>query len=320
MRYSSTLHRYVRALAAASMLMAFGAVANATDTYNLSTHQLTIPSIQVGQTVYTDVVVYIAFSQIISISGGPPASVADTYVNGVLTIPQVIVNGRTYTNIAARVTLSDVLYVGGHYLVNLSSAPGEATLEAYLQTSHQYSLSTTYGGNSFTVQLYSSLNSGTTTFNGQAPAYSTSDTVNFYKNGALVVSGVSTSYFLLHPYVPLGSVGSTGIPYALVTSWTPFPVTLTVGSSGAGADITYYHNSSRYIVDANEADSYAVSANNPSTLRLCLNSTIFNTTAQGTNDGLGNDTESDCYTVDASGHAVLASITLSVNGVTLTFQ
>lgn len=320
MRYSSTLHRYVRALAAASMLMAFGAVANATDTYNLSTHQLTIPSIQVGQTVYTDVVVYIAFSQIISISGGPPASVADTYVNGVLTIPQVIVNGRTYTNIAARVTLSDVLYVGGHYLVNLSSAPGEAALEGFLQASHQYSLSTTYGGNSYTVQIYSSPNSGTTTFNGHAPAYSTSDTVNLYQNGAPLASSASTSYFLLHPYVPLGSVGSTGSPYAVVTSWSPFPVTLTVGSSGPGADITTYHDSSRYVLDAYEVDTYAVSANNPSTLSLCLNSAFSNTTAQGTNDGLGNGTESDCYTVDASGHAVLVSITVVVSGVTLTFQ
>jgi hypothetical protein len=302
------------------MLMAFGAVANATDTYNLSTHQLTIPSIQVGQTVYTDVVVYIAFSQIISVSGGPPASAADTYVNGVLTIPEVIVNGKTYTNIAARVTLSDVLYIGGHYLVNLSSAPGEAALEGFLQASHQYSLSTTYGGNSYTVQIYSSPNPGTTTFNGQAPAYSTADTANFLQNGALVVSSVSTSYFLLHPYVPLGKVSSGGSPYAVETNWTPFPVTLTVGSSGPGGDLTYYHNSTRYVLDADEADSYAVSANNPATLSLCLNSAISNTTAQGTNDGLGNGTESDCYTVDASGHAVLVSITVVVSGVTLTFQ
>jgi hypothetical protein len=314
------LHRFIRTLAAASMLMAYGAVANATDSYNLSTHQLTIPSIQVGQTVYTDVVVYIAISQIISISGGPPASSSDTYVNGVLTIPEVTVNGNIYTNIRASVTLSDVLYIGGHYLVNLSSAPGEAALEGFLQASHQYSLSTSYGGNSYTVQIYSSPNSGTTTFNGQAPAYSTVDTVNFYQNGALLGNSVSTSYFFLHPYVPLGSVGIAGSPYSVVTSWTPFPVTVTVGSSGPGADLTYYHNSTRYVLDAYEANSYAVSANNSASLILCLNSSTSNTTAQGTSDGLGDGTESDCYTVDASGHAVLAYITVVVNGVTLTFR
>lgn len=32
------------------------------------------------------------------------------------------------------------------------------------------------------------------------------------------------------------------------------------------------------------------------------------------------DTESDCYTVDAAGNAALDSSTLTVNGVTLTFK
>jgi hypothetical protein len=114
MRYPSILRKHVRALAATSMLMAFCAVANAYDTYNLYSHQLTIPAIQVGQTIYKNVVVYIALSQVISIDGGAPASTADNYVNGVLTIPVVIVNGNVYTNIAARVALSDVLYIGGH--------------------------------------------------------------------------------------------------------------------------------------------------------------------------------------------------------------
>jgi hypothetical protein len=94
--------------------MAFGALANAYDSYNLSTHQLTIPAIQVGQTIYTNVIVYIALSQVISIGGGAPTSTADSYVNGVLTIPVVAANGSTYTNVAARVTLSDVLHIGGH--------------------------------------------------------------------------------------------------------------------------------------------------------------------------------------------------------------
>lgn len=114
MGYMLIPRKYARALAATSMLMAFGAVANAYDTYNLSSHQLTIPAIQVGQTIYTNVVVYIALSQVISISGGAPASTADNYVNGVLTIPVVVVNGNVYTNIAAMVTLPDVLYIGGH--------------------------------------------------------------------------------------------------------------------------------------------------------------------------------------------------------------
>ncbi len=314
------LRRNLGALAATLMLMTLGAVAHAADSYNTSTHELTIPTIQVGQTIYTDVIVYIALSQVISIGGGTPASNADTYVNGILRIPAVNVNGNVYTNVAANVSLSDVLYIGGHTLANLSSAPGETALVGFLQTSHQYSLIADDRGNSFTIHLSSSPNSGTTTFGGQAPAYGTVDSIAFYENGTLVANSVTTNYYLLNPYVPLGNISSTGSPYALVTSSTPFPATLTVGSSGPEYALTYYHNSNKTILDAYEVGSYVVSANNSVSLNLCLNSVISNTTAQGTSDGLGNGTESDCYTVDASGNAALTSITLVVDGVTLNFK
>jgi hypothetical protein len=99
-------------LAAAALLMGFGASANAYDSYNLAAHQLTIPAIQVGSTIYKDVIVSIGLSQIISVRGGVQASTADEYVGGVLTIPVVFVNGVLYTNVTARVALSNVLYVG----------------------------------------------------------------------------------------------------------------------------------------------------------------------------------------------------------------
>jgi hypothetical protein len=47
---------------------------------------------------------------------------------------------------------------------------------------------------------------------------------------------------------------------------------------------------------------------------------MTNVTAQGTTDDLVDDAESDCYTVDAAGNAALVSVTLAVNGVTLTFE
>jgi hypothetical protein len=55
-----------------------------------------------------------------------------------------------------------------------------------------------------------------------------------------------------------------------------------------------------------------ISANSPST--------ITGVTAQGSDDGVANGTESDCYTVNASGTADLASIALTVNGVALNFK
>ena len=318
----NTVRTRVMALRAAALfsLLGFCVVANAADTYDPATGLLTIPEIQVGQTLYTNVVVHVSLSQVISVGGGAPAA-GDTYLNGVLTTAQVTVNGRLYTNVTVRVSLADIVSIGGHTLVNLSSAPGESALVRYLQTAHQYLLSATdAGGNSYQVQLGSAPVSGTTTFNGHAPAYSKVDTVNFYKNGVLLANSVSTSYFLLNPYMPLGKIASTGIPYEAVTSSTPFPATLNVGGSGSLDAITVYHSASRSVVDAEEADSYVVAANNSTSLSLCQITVISGTTAQGTNDGLANSTERDCYTVDAAGTIALISTSISVAGGTLTFR
>lgn len=204
---------------------------------------------------------------------------------------------------------------------NLSSAPGEAALVAYLQASHQTMLSAAdASGNSYTVQLNSALNAGTTTFNGSAPAYSTTQTIAFQKNSALVESGTSTSYYLLNPYVPLGETYSSGSPFALVSTYTPFPTTLNVGDAGSVASLTYYHDSTMTTADASETDTYTVGANNSATLLMCLNSVISNVTSQGALDGLADSSEADCYTVDASGNADLVSIAVTVNGATLNFM
>jgi hypothetical protein len=84
--------------------------------------------------------------------------------------------------------------------------------------------------------------------------------------------------------------------------------------------MTYYHDSSMSIVDADEAATYSVKADDTTTLLVCLDSTITNVTAQGTADDLVDDGESDCYRVDDAGNATLVSVTLTVNGTTLTFQ
>ena len=73
-------------------------------------------------------------------------------------------------------------------------------------------------------------------------------------------------------------------------------------------------------VTAEETSKYSVIANDSTSLLLCLHSTISGVTAQGTTDGLANGTETDCYAVDASGHAELASIALTIDGTALTFH
>jgi hypothetical protein len=203
---------------------------------------------------------------------------------------------------------------------NLFSAPGAMAMATYRQAAHKYTLKASNAGNNYTLQVSNVPNAGTTKFNGAAPAYSSVDTITLDENGVVIANTVSTDYFLLSPYVPLGRVSSTGSPYGVVTSSSPLPTTLEVGSSGDMDSLSYYHDSNMGTLDAQEDDTYSVKANNPTTLLLCEDSSITNVTAQGTADDLVDDTESDCYTVDASGNAAMVSITLTVNGVTLTFE
>lgn len=193
-------------------------------------------------------------------------------------------------------------------------------MATYLQASHNYTLKASNGGNSYTLQVSTVPNPGTTKFNGSAPAYSSVDTVSLEENGVRLANNTRTDYFLLNPYVPLGRVSSTGSPYGVVTSSAPLPNTFDVGSSGSTDSMTYYHDSSMNIVDADEAATYSVKANNTTTVLVCLESTITNVTPQGTADDLVDDGENDCYRVDDTGNATLLSVTLTVNGTTLTFQ
>jgi hypothetical protein len=84
--------------------------------------------------------------------------------------------------------------------------------------------------------------------------------------------------------------------------------------------LTYYHALKMSPVNANETSTYSVVANDSASLLLRLNSTCSGVTAQGLADCLENGTESDCYTVKASGAAELASIAMTVDGVALNFK
>lgn len=203
---------------------------------------------------------------------------------------------------------------------NLSSAPGAMAMATYRQGAHKYTLKASNGANSYTLRVSNVPNAGTTKFNGAAPAYSSVDTVTLDENGVMIANSVSTDYFLLNPYVLLGRVSATGSPYGVVISSSPLPTTLEVGSSGDMDSLTDYHDSSMSMLDAQEDDTYSVKANNTTTLLLCEDSSITNVTAQGTADDLVDDSENDCYKVDAGGNAALISVTLTVNGVTLTFE
>jgi len=204
---------------------------------------------------------------------------------------------------------------------NLSSAPGQAAISAYVQSSHQYTLNAKdTSNNTYVLQLSYAPNAGTSTFNGTPNANSRTVSLTLSKNGVLVSNSISTSYFTLSPVTTLGGTYASGIPFFLAANQSALPTTLTVGASGPLDTLTYYHDSTQGAVDATAVQTFSVMANNSTTLIFCANTVVSNVTAQGTADGMANSTESDCYTGDASGNATLSYITLSVSGVTLTFK
>ena len=83
----------------------------AIDTYNPSNGQLTIPTVLVGNNIYTNVVVTV--SSVVAVNGGKQTAFWDTYNSstGQLTIPSVSVGANSYYNAVA--TIGNILSIGG---------------------------------------------------------------------------------------------------------------------------------------------------------------------------------------------------------------
>jgi hypothetical protein len=77
--------------------------------------QLTIQNVQVGNTIYTDVVVNVALGNVKAVAGGMPAAFSDVYAGGALSVPVVSAFGRVYTNVTINVAPSAVVSIGGSH-------------------------------------------------------------------------------------------------------------------------------------------------------------------------------------------------------------
>lgn len=202
---------------------------------------------------------------------------------------------------------------------NLQSAPGQAAIAAYYTSSQSGTLNgTDSSGNAYTFQYSLTPIVGTTAFEGHA-ANSATRSVTITRTGGGSANDISTIYFGVNPFTLYGSQLSSG-PYSVVTNFIAVPATITVGQNGPLGTGTYYHDSTKSIVDGQFTATYAVNGDTPSSVMFCETSVISGTTGQGTADGLANGSETDCYRVGSSGTAVLATLTVTVNGVTLNFH
>jgi hypothetical protein len=97
-----------------SLLLVGSVAAHAIDTYDPATGILSIPLVIVGSTAYTNVQVFVAPGDVVSVGGGSAAlDGADSYDGTQLTIPAVQVGNTVYTNVQVSVGLPNVLAVGG---------------------------------------------------------------------------------------------------------------------------------------------------------------------------------------------------------------
>jgi hypothetical protein len=102
---------------------------------------------------------------------------------------------------------------------------------------------------------------------------------------------------------------------AVFSSINPLPATLTVGDSGQLASGSYsIAGLSGAPTAGTFAETYSVSANNATTVKLTLTTTGSPLAQQAT------DTEVEVFTVDASGRITLVSIQLNLTGTVYTFN
>ena len=119
--------------ASASRAQSFAAATSAVpDTYNAANGQLTISTVQVGSTTFTNVVITIG--SLVSIGTGPAVGQFDTYDSKTnqLTIPSVLVGSTTYNNVV--INVGSVVSVGDSpFVISGTAAVGASLANASLQ-------------------------------------------------------------------------------------------------------------------------------------------------------------------------------------------
>jgi hypothetical protein len=171
-------------------------------------------------------------------------------------------------------------------------------------------MATDSSGNTYNLTV-SNTPSGSMTFNGQGADTSVL-ALSLSENGVAVFTDDTTAYYLTDPYSPLGLSGTTNSVAwtAVVTSYTPFPTALTVGSAGTLLSANFEDGMGNVVGGLTE--SYTVTADTPSDLLLNVN-------ASGSVNG-ASVAETLTYSITSMGALSLVQVQLAVNGMTLTFQ
>lgn len=187
-----------------------------------------------------------------------------------------------------------------------------------------YSISATdSNGNNFVYTYNSVPQSGTTTFNNQT-AISAIITTTLTKNGSSIAlfnnqtTNTLTRYFNPTTYELLGTAGSYPGSFSTVTSTTPLPTTGLVGYTSNYITANLFNDSQQTISDGTLNETFSLNANTAQTAYLCYNDTPTLTT-QGNTDGLTNDNQNICFSINSAGQLQGMQVTLPINNAPLIF-
>jgi len=190
--------------------------------------------------------------------------------------------------------------------------PLTSAVSAFSQTSHNYSLTGSSGGNTYGLQF--NMTPGTTlqTFEGQL-ASTMVESLIVKQNGAVVDTETGTSYFQVSPYTAFGYISTSGV-YEVSSQQQPLPASATVGQSGPLGTIKVYTDSTKTSLAATITEVWSLQADTATTAWGCENGSEVFTNGSPT---IGIAT---CYKVDTSGNVLALRLTLAINGQSLTFQ
>lgn len=189
--------------------------------------------------------------------------------------------------------------------------PISSALSPIYQSSYNVTLSAQYGTNTFTIQM-SQTPGAASIFEGQ-PASTVFLTGTVSVNGVVAGTINGKEYYNTSPFEQLGYVDPSNEQYQVYANQQTLPAYATVGQSGPLDTSTTYTDSSKSVVYAADTETWSLSSDTPTTAWACINDTQ-------TVVGSALTVITTCYKIDTTGNVLAMTITMTINGTTLTFQ
>lgn len=223
---------------------------------------------------------------------------------------------NAYKSIVAGVVFVSALLAGcgggGGATVSVATFPLDTGAQSFLTSSHHFTANYTdpAKGDLYTL-VYSYTPGADASFEGQA-AKTANLVLNLKKNNTQQLSSSEVIYFQTGPVKFLGATGSG--EYIVAANQVPFPVSGKVGDSGSLDTKISYSDSSKTVINGTEVDTWVLQpADSATTAYLCLKTSI--TDSHGfTLSG------AECYKINTDGTVLGNKITVTVNGLSITFS